>query len=505
MALVQKKFLDQIGLEKVLKKFQDYPDNEILGVVINAIQDALDEKASTDLATQSTPGLMSADDKFLLDNFNPNIEKTIQDQTYNLLCITDAKKDNLINGFFMVNPLISEQIRTENLLNVDETFGEAYLSSSGSINNSSSDVLGGFIPVNPGDDIYYTGIVGQTTASSVNRRLHVYTANKTWIKQISFAGSLKVGNHWSTHGIVPSNGAYIRVSWGNTDTDVMISVGAPSKYIPYYLTPFTPITSATINISSDNTPETTESYTIQVPAAAGDLYSFHFNPIIGKLWSSTGHIASYNNEILPGEWWSDRDVYEEGTTPTIGAEVVYRLAQEDIVEYTLSSQLTIPLNYHYNYISVVNGLVINITYYAETLAVNHLTINGNVFRIGQTDVTEENIASWNHAGNLIDTKADLVGAQLTGNVTAPTLGLTNNSDRIATTAFVQQQMHNLAPYENNIRSTRDYSIGDYLTYGGYLYKVTAAIAKNTNLVVGTNIEATDVATELNLLRSLIQQ
>jgi hypothetical protein len=64
-------------------------------------------------------------------------------------------------------------------------------------------------------------------------------------------------------------------------------------------------------------------------------------------------------------------------------------------------------------------------------------------------------------------------------------------------------MHNLAPYENNIRSTRDYSIGDYLTYGGYLYKVTAAIAKNTNLVVGTNIEATDVATELNLLRSLI--
>jgi len=42
----------------------------------------------------------------------------------------------------------------------------------------------------------------------------------------------------------------------------MISVGAPTKYVPYYLTPFTPITSATINISSDNTPETTESYTI---------------------------------------------------------------------------------------------------------------------------------------------------------------------------------------------------------------------------------------------------
>jgi hypothetical protein len=42
-----------------------------------------------------------------------------------------------------------------------------------------------------------------------------------------------------------------------------------------------------------------------------------------------------------------------------------------------------------------------------------------------------------------------------------------------------------------------------LTYAGNLYKVTIAIAKNANLTVGTNIEATDVATELNLLRSLI--
>jgi hypothetical protein len=64
-------------------------------------------------------------------------------------------------------------------------------------------------------------------------------------------------------------------------------------------------------------------------------------------------------------------------------------------------------------------------------------------------------------------------------------------------------MHNLAPYESSVKASRDYSVGEYLTYAGYLYKVTAAIARNTNLVNGTNIEATDVATELNLLRSLI--
>ena len=38
-----------------------------------------------------------------------------------------------------------------------------------------------------------------------------------------------------------------------------------------------------------------------------------------------GHIASYNGETLPSTWESDRDVYAEGTTPSIGAEVVYEL------------------------------------------------------------------------------------------------------------------------------------------------------------------------------------
>jgi hypothetical protein len=34
------------------------------------------------------------------------------------------------------------------------------------------------------------------------------------------------------------------------------------------------------------------------------------------------YYASYNGEQLTGEWISDRDVYAEGTTPTIGAQVV---------------------------------------------------------------------------------------------------------------------------------------------------------------------------------------
>ena len=49
-----------------------------------------------------------------------------------------------------------------------------------------------------------------------------------------------------------------------------------------------------------------------------------------------GYIASYNGEELPGEWISDRDVYAPGTTPTIGAEVAYKLATP--IPFTVTPQ-----------------------------------------------------------------------------------------------------------------------------------------------------------------------
>jgi hypothetical protein len=54
-----------------------------------------------------------------------------------------------------------------------------------------------------------------------------------------------------------------------------------------------------------------------------------------------GYIASYNGETLPSTWISDRDVYAEGTTPTIGAQVVYKLAtptEYDLSDVSISTQ-----------------------------------------------------------------------------------------------------------------------------------------------------------------------
>ena len=399
-------------------------------------------------------------------------------------------------------PVISQQIRTNNLLDLNDTYGNYYIGSSGTINQSNPDILGPFIPVTPGQVIYYTGHVGDTTASSVNRRLHVYTSNQTWIRQLNAATSLRVGQDWSTYGTIPANGAYIRVSWGVTDTNVMISVGAPTKYEPYYITPFAPITSVDFKIGTTSDPEEATTYTFNVPAAAGDQYGFSFNPISGKLWEMTGHIVSYNGETLPGHWQSDRDIYAEGTTPSIGAEVIYRLNDEDIIEYDCTPMI-VPLNYHVNYFFIENGLLQELTYYAETFAVDHLTVySGATF--GDTNILEEDITAWNHAADMIDSKANIDSPAFAGSPTAPTPGVAVNSTRLATTQFVQNKMANIAPVEASGKASTDYSVGAYLMLNGQLCKVTNAIPKNATITLGSNVEATDVATELNLLFSLIQ-
>lgn len=56
-----------------------------------------------------------------------------------------------------------------------------------------------------------------------------------------------------------------------------------------------------------------------------------------KTW---GYIASYAGETLPGEWISDRDIYAAGATPTIGAEVAYRLAEP--IPFTATGGATLP-------------------------------------------------------------------------------------------------------------------------------------------------------------------
>lgn len=79
-----------------------------------------------------------------------------------------------------------------------------------------------------------------------------------------------------------------------------------------------------------------------------EIISVNWNEIAGTIYSGSftihedgavniisdwGFIESYNGETLPGEWISSMDVYSEGATPTIGAQVAYKT--ENVLTYNM--------------------------------------------------------------------------------------------------------------------------------------------------------------------------
>lgn len=65
-----------------------------------------------------------------------------------------------------------------------------------------------------------------------------------------------------------------------------------------------------------------------------DSYGGTYDLVSGTYTRTWDRIASYAGETLPGEWVSDRDVYTAGTTPSIGAEVAYKLADPVVITGT---------------------------------------------------------------------------------------------------------------------------------------------------------------------------
>lgn len=82
-------------------------------------------------------------------------------------------------------------------------------------------------------------------------------------------------------------------------------------------------------------------YPISWADEAGTVYGGTLDVTNGVLTVTDGNIASYNGETLPSTWISDRDVYAVGTTPTTGAQVVYKLATPQTYQLTPQAVLTI--------------------------------------------------------------------------------------------------------------------------------------------------------------------
>ena len=164
--------LSKVKLNGVTYNLKDTVARE----AIEAISE--DAISAIPLVTSTTNGLMSAADKQFLDNMNPNISVTISDIYTSETHVINSKQENMVDLEIIESPHISEQIRTNNLLDVSSFTPGFYIGSNGQLSNNANDRVGDFIPVSPGDNIYYTGIIGPTNSSSINRRLHVYDANQ---------------------------------------------------------------------------------------------------------------------------------------------------------------------------------------------------------------------------------------------------------------------------------------------------------------------------------------
>ena len=87
------------------------------------------------------------------------------------------------------------------------------------------------------------------------------------------------------------------------------------------------------NQATPYTPYNPASKTITIPFGQ-TIYGGTLDVVTGMLTVTQAEIASYNGGDLPGGWISDRDMYGPGAAPTIGAQVVYELAEPQIIQLT---------------------------------------------------------------------------------------------------------------------------------------------------------------------------
>ena len=143
--------------------------------------------------------------------------------------------------------------------------------------------------------------------------------NSQYVSELFFNNTIINQRCYATVEI-PYSGAFTLNTYSNQTVesvqDMQVEVGSiATAYEPYQ-----PGTTATLTL----------------PEA---IYGGTVDAVTGEGSQEWAHIDSYNGEALPGEWISDRDVYAPDTTPTIGAEIAYKLATPILIQATGSQPL----------------------------------------------------------------------------------------------------------------------------------------------------------------------
>lgn len=143
--------------------------------------------------------------------------------------------------------------------------------------------------------------------------------------------------------------------FGNGTTDSMAQASASDRYLTYTVPSGVTYVSYRVGVSGNGNTLTYSNIMIRKSNTDGSfepygttglstLYGGHFRPVeIGtSVYVTMDVIEYYNGQTIGEPWLSSLDLYVEGTTPTIGAKVVYTRATP--VYYTISSDSFTILN-----------------------------------------------------------------------------------------------------------------------------------------------------------------
>lgn len=342
---------------------------------------ALATKSGFEVATTTTAGLMSAQDKIDLDRLKISGSSPVTLSNLNPIEVQDAHEDDINEFIVNLAPQVTP-IPGDNLINQNNNVEGYYIGANGTITAQAGDWYTELIPVSQGDHIYVKGYHNQT--DNGNKRLHGYNASGVWSRQLNFAAvpaRSTLPAYYETDAVIPAGVAYIRFSYRMLDTQVIVSK-SDIPYEPYgehYQ--FTPYSSP---LTITKTADTTTTYTV----AFTSFYGGKIKPLTGEIDKTWEHIDAYDGETLPGEWWSTYENSSTASTPTSGAEVIYELATPQTY-YVSGQQLTTETGY--NKFEVDKGAIETFTYQADGSIVSNLNITSGVITLGNTSLDEQHL------------------------------------------------------------------------------------------------------------------
>lgn len=349
------------------------------------VDDQLATKAGTAVATTTTAGLMSAQDKQNLDRVSLSESTAVTLSGGTSVTVNDAHQSPLDEFTVQFDPQISV-VPNKNLLNPATNIEGYWIGATGKMTAQEGDWYTDLIPVEPGDRIYVSGYHNQTTNG--NKRLHGYNANGDWVMQLNFASvpanAYPPAAKYSFNATISdSRVCYMRFSYRMADTNVMIEKDQETQYEPYgerY-----EFTAYTNPVTVTKTANSSAIYSFSIPS----LYAGTADILTGNVTTTWGHIDSYNGETLTGDWWStNNNNSSTSLTPTIGDEVIYEL---DTPTTSQGTGLSLTTDTGSNTFTIDKGVIDTFTYEADGAIISNLNVTSGVITLGQTSLSEQQL------------------------------------------------------------------------------------------------------------------